>query len=78
MTNSFKIYCQRKVRLWKSDQKYDFEIENGIARVFLPFTVFAIIICATYTIAVLLFWSKQRLIDQAIKPSILLDFEVIA
>ena len=62
----------------KLRKHYYFVIENGIFRIFMAFSVIAMVISALYTVVDLMYYTKLHLIEMSIKPAVLLSFEVVA
>ena len=67
--------CRKRERVKKRSY---YVIQNSIFRLFLPWSCLAIIGCGILTIFDLFYHKRERLIEQAVEFSILLDLEVIA
>lgn len=62
----------------EEEQKYHYELESGIFRIFMPFFLLVIVAAALYTFMHLFYDRKQHLINETIQPSILLSIKIIA
>lgn len=58
--------------------KFHFVIEGTVFRIFMLFSLSAITIAALYTVIDLLYYEMLYWIRMSVKPSVLLNFEVIA
>lgn len=66
--------CCRK----KNKVEYHYEIERGIFRLFMPFSLLAIVLSSAYTFYNVYFLRYKEVITETIKPTIFLNLEVIA
>ena len=71
--------CRRRAKVKnKKRENVHYEIERQVRCTFIIFSATAITISAIYTVAELLYYQMLNLIQQSVKPSVLLNLDITA